>query len=181
MVFAIFWVSYTVLVMSMVLWLVSHPLGVGGVVLFSYMLGSLMVGLSVSFVMGVFLFLTGVSGMMVAFLYVVALCPNPVFSSMSGKGASYGLWYFVNLLVGCILPGVIMVKSAAHSFGLEVSVLSEGYQWGRDPFMFSGLAELMPFLGALLFLCMVSVVSLCGSQKQCLGGHKVSYSKRSYS
>lgn len=46
--------------------------------------------------------------------------------------------------------------------------------------MFGGLAELIPFLGVLLFLCMVRVVVLCGQQKQCLGGHMFRGIKRSY-
>lgn len=46
--------------------------------------------------------------------------------------------------------------------------------------MCGGLAELMPILGILLFLCMVRVVLLCGQQKQCLGGMRLRTTKRYY-
>lgn len=76
------------LVLGLRIGLTKHPLGVGGAILFLYIFGRVVVAFRVSFVVGVFLFLTGVSGMMVAFLYVVALCPNPVFIS-EGAGITY--------------------------------------------------------------------------------------------
>nr|QID02650.1 NADH dehydrogenase subunit 6 [Scrobicularia plana] len=168
------------LVLSSLMWLAKHPLSVGAIILLSYMIGSVVVGVGFSFVVGVFLFLTGVSGMMVAFLYVVALCPNPVFvSEDTGKG------YYYMALVGsvCVLfvPLTILISSYMFSFSSELGKVGESYQWLHDPSMFSGLAELMPFLGVLLFLCMVSVVVLCGQQKQCLGGHSYMGVKRTYS
>jgi len=63
------------------IWLARHPLRIGACVLLLYMGVSVLVRFVIRFVAGVFLFLTGVRGMMVAFLYVVALCPNPVFKA----------------------------------------------------------------------------------------------------
>lgn len=65
-------------------------------------------------------------------------------------------------------------------FGLEIRSIRETAQWLRDPRICGGLAELIPFLGFLLFLCIVRVVLLCGQQKQCLGGQGVEFTKRSY-
>ena len=80
MMLVIFWFSYFMLLLGVVLWVAKHPLRVGGSILFLYISGRVLVGFAVRFIVGVFLFLTGVRGIMVAFLYVVALCPNPVFS-----------------------------------------------------------------------------------------------------
>nr|YP_006576441.1 NADH dehydrogenase subunit 6 [Solecurtus divaricatus]AEV94335.1 NADH dehydrogenase subunit 6 [Solecurtus divaricatus] len=166
MVVVVFWSAYVLLFLSLALWFAKHPLGVGACVLLLYMVGSVVVGFVVSFVAGVFLFLTGVSGMMVAFLYVVALCPNPVFN----VGGSEGRYHLVSWGLVGVLPAAMLVCSVLCGFGVEMGSLAESYQWMSDPCMFGGLGELMPFLGGLLFLCMVSVVSLCGQQKQCLGG-----------
>lgn len=75
---------------------------------------------------------------------------------------------------------VILGVSGWVSFGPESGVLEGGFQWLCDPCVNGGLADLMPFLGFLLFLCMVRVVALCGHQKQCLGGHDFGFRKRSY-
>lgn len=161
------------------IWFAKHPLRVGGVILFSYMLGSVVVGVGFSFVVGVFLFLTGVSGMIVAFLYVVALCPNPVFISEDG-GKGYSYIVLSVLVCSLIIPVGVLSCGYLFSFRDELGKAGENYQWFRDPRIFRGLAELMPFLGVLLFLCIVSVVVLCGQQKQCLGGHSYMGVKRSY-
>nr|YP_009642905.1 NADH dehydrogenase subunit 6 [Gari elongata]QCQ20469.1 NADH dehydrogenase subunit 6 [Gari elongata] len=183
--FVAFWGGFLMMLLSCALWLAKHPLSIGACVLLLYMSTSVLVGLVVSFVAGVFLFLTGVSGMMVAFLYVVALCPNPVFkgdeSSVKGS-ALVNLMLFVGIPVGALCVWVY------RGFGVESGYLDESIQWFRDPCLLGGLAELLPFLGVLLFLCMVSVVSLCGQQKQCLGGQGQmfgstgagSFTKRSY-
>nr|YP_006576393.1 NADH dehydrogenase subunit 6 [Hiatula diphos]YP_009642893.1 NADH dehydrogenase subunit 6 [Hiatula acuta]AEV94287.1 NADH dehydrogenase subunit 6 [Hiatula diphos]QCQ20457.1 NADH dehydrogenase subunit 6 [Hiatula acuta] len=163
-----FWGAYVMMFLSSALWLAKHPLSIGACVLLLYMGTSLIVGLVASFVMGVFLFLTGVSGMMVAFLYVVALCPNPVFKS-GVLEASSGMGEYFLVLVG--VPGVLLCMGVIMGFGVEMGLPGESSQWLRDPCMLGGLAELMPVLGVILFLCMVSVVSLCGQQKQCLGGY----------
>nr|YP_006576381.1 NADH dehydrogenase subunit 6 [Iridona iridescens]AEV94275.1 NADH dehydrogenase subunit 6 [Iridona iridescens] len=175
----LFWSSYMLLVFGMFMWLAEHPLSVGALILFLYMVGSLMVGFSVSFVVGVFLFLTGVSGMMVAFLYVVALCPNPVFSDRDGE-TTYGQVVFVLSIVSVFFPLFMIFVGSSASMPVEMVSLWESVQWLRDPCMCAGLSDLMPFLGLLLFLCMVSVVMLCGQQKQSLGGHGFWSSKRSY-
>nr|AJC10807.1 NADH deshydrogenase subunit 6 [Macoma balthica]AJC10820.1 NADH deshydrogenase subunit 6 [Macoma balthica]AJC10833.1 NADH deshydrogenase subunit 6 [Macoma balthica]AJC10846.1 NADH deshydrogenase subunit 6 [Macoma balthica] len=174
-----FGVGYLMLVLGLMMGLTKHPLGVGGSILFLYMFGSVLVAFSVSFVVGVFLFLTGVSGMMVAFLYVVALCPNPVFVS-EGGGISYRQVWVSVLMVGFVCPLIVLFGSGSFDYGVEMGSVSELSQWLRDPSMCGGLAELMPMLGILLFLCMVSVVLLCGQQKQCLGGMSLSTTKRYY-
>nr|AQZ26104.1 NADH dehydrogenase subunit 6 [Semelidae sp. STW-2017] len=175
----VFWSSYMMLVLSMFLWLAKHPLSVGGGILLLYMAGSALVSLVVSFVVGIFLFLTGVSGMMVAFLYVVALCPNPIFD-VSKESLSLKNFICVVILIVIFMPIIFMWFSVSNGNNPNNGVTSDNYQWLNDPSMFGGLAELMPFLGLLLFLCMVSVVVLCGRQKQCLGGHSFSNNKRAY-
>nr|YP_009431970.1 NADH dehydrogenase subunit 6 [Donax vittatus]ATA66419.1 NADH dehydrogenase subunit 6 [Donax vittatus] len=177
---AMFWGGYMLILFSLLMWTAKHPLLVGGLILLSYMLGSMMISFNVSFVIGIFLFLTGVSGMMVAFLYVVALCPNPVFKGFK-ISMSY-LSYLVSwVVVSSLIPGLIVFSEYTMSFGLEMESLGESVEWFRDPSMFGGLANLMPLLGGILFLCMVSVVSLCVQQKQCLGGHDMSNSLMSSS
>nr|YP_009642880.1 NADH dehydrogenase subunit 6 [Hiatula chinensis]QCQ20444.1 NADH dehydrogenase subunit 6 [Hiatula chinensis] len=180
----VFWGGYVMLLLSSVLWLAKHPLSIGACVLLLYMGTSVVIGLVASFVMGVFLFLTGVSGMMVAFLYVVALCPNPVFKGGVTQDGGGTMEY---ALIFAGLPIVLFSSSVGAGFKVEMGFPSESGQWLRDPCMLGGLAELMPILGVILFLCMVSVVSLCGQQKQCLGGYGfvngdggAIYTKRSY-
>jgi len=159
------------------MWVAKHPLRVGGSILFLYIMGRVVVGFTVNFIIGVFLFLTGVSGMIVAFLYVVALCPNPIFK---GNETRYKYIIFVTFIITVLCPVFIMSVRARLGFDVEMSSLVESMQWLRDPYMFSGLAEIIPFLGILLFLCIVRVVVLCGQQKQCLGGQGHSLSKRAY-
>nr|YP_009642917.1 NADH dehydrogenase subunit 6 [Sanguinolaria ovalis]QCQ20481.1 NADH dehydrogenase subunit 6 [Sanguinolaria ovalis] len=180
----VFWGGYMMLLLSSVLWLAKHPLSIGACVLLLYMGTSVVVGLVASFVMGVFLFLTGVSGMMVAFLYVVALCPNPVFKGGVSE-VDGGVMEYILIFAG--VPITLFGLSVVAGFGVEMSFPNESGQWLRDPCMLGGLAEMMPVLGVILFLCMVSVVSLCGQQKQCLGGYGsvaggggITYTKRSY-
>ncbi len=179
MLLIVFWSSYLMLVFGLFMWLAEHPLRVGGLVLFLYMVGSVVVGFSVRFVVGVFLFLTGVRGMMVAFLYVVALCPNPVFTGREGE-VTYNYLTFVVISLSFLGPCLIIGLRNAIGLSVEMEALSESFQWLRDPCICAGLADLMPFLGVLLFLCIIRVVALCGQQKQCLGGHGLGFRKRSY-
>ena len=88
-----------------------------------YILGRVVVGYAVRFVIGIFLFLTGVRGIMVAFLYVVALCPNPVFTSAGG--VSYGRLVVGALAVGVVCPVCFRVFSTVFSFGMEIGEVSE--------------------------------------------------------
>ena len=168
-----------VLSFGLLMWLVEHPLSVGGLILFLYMVGSVLVGFRIRFVVGVFLFLTGVSGIIVAFLYVVALCPNPAFINVD-RGVGYAQIFMLVGLISFVGPLVVIVVRRSIGMGTEVEGLSESLQWIRDPCICAGLANLIPFLGFLLFLCIVSVVMLCGQQKQCLGGHGMVLRKRSY-
>nr|YP_009431957.1 NADH dehydrogenase subunit 6 [Donax variegatus]ATA66406.1 NADH dehydrogenase subunit 6 [Donax variegatus] len=170
--FVIFWASYMMVVFSLIMWSARHPLMIGVLVLMSYMFGSALISFNVSFVIGIFLFLTGVSGMMVAFLYVVALCPNPVFKELA-VSLSYSYYIFMWFMVSLVVPGGVIYAEAKSNFGLEVGSLGEAGEWYRDLCMAGGLSNLMPLLGFVLFLCMVSVVSLCVQQKQCLGGHNM--------
>ena len=160
---------------SLLIWRAKHPLLVGGLILLSYMLGRILIRFNVRFVIGIFLFLTGVRGIIVAFLYVVALCPNPVF-----KGFKISISYLSYLIrwvvVRSLIPGTIIFREYAVRFGLEMGRLGERTEWLRDPSIFGGLAGLIPLLGGILFLCMVRVVRLCVQQKQCLGGHDMSNS-----
>ena len=168
-----------ILVLGLFIWLAEHPLSVGGLVLFLYIMGRVVVGIRIRFVVGVFLFLTGVRGIMVAFLYVVALCPNPVFIGREGE-IVYGYLVSIISLFSLLGPCLVIGFSRTMGLGTEMRRLSESIQWLRDPCMSAGLAYLMPFLGLLLFLCIVRVVALCGQQKQCLGGHGFGFRKRSY-
>jgi len=92
----------------------------------------------------------------------------------------------VGLVLFC--PVFVLVLGRIGGFGLEIGSLGESFQWIREPCIVTGLAELMPLLGVLLFLCMVRVVRLCGQQKQCLGGQGLMFeglsvaghTKRSY-
>jgi len=152
---------------------------VGASILFLYIIGRGIVRVGIRFVIGVFLFLTGVSGIIVAFLYVVALCPNPVFKAEGGAGGQNGI-VLGSFICGVLGPTTGLILIYSFSFNTEAGKIGENYQWLRDPSMCGGLAELMPFLGVLLFLCMVRVVVLCGQQKQCLGGHSYMGVKRSY-
>ena len=158
------------------MWFAKHPLRVGACVLMLYISMSVVVGFVVSFVAGVFLFLTGVRGIIVAFLYVVALCPNPVFKANDNIGLRSGFFLFSVLGGGSV---VITLVGTVMGYNVEVLTRGESLQWLRDPCMVGGLAELIPLLGVLLFLCMVSVVRLCGQQKQCLGGHGLIYGRGS--
>lgn len=175
----IFWIRYIILVSRLLIWVAKHPLRVGASILFLYIIGRGIVRVGIRFVIGVFLFLTGVSGIIVAFLYVVALCPNPVFKAEDGAGDHNGL-VLGSLICGVLGPIVGLVLIYSFSFNTETGKIGENYQWFRDPTICGGLAELIPFLGVLLFLCMVRVVVLCGQQKQCLGGHRYMGVKRSY-
>ena len=108
--------------------------------------------------------------MMVAFLYVVALCPNPVFLSerLEIPFLKYVIsWAFVRV----VIPGFLLMIVRGSRFRLELLSISEEVQWLREPSMFRGLSLLIPLLGLILFLCIVRVVCLCNEQKQCLGGH----------
>lgn len=166
--------------LSLIIWLAKHPLRVGGCILLLYIIGSVVLRLDVRFVVGIFLFLTGVRGIIVAFLYVVALCPNPVFNYRNRSYRVQLLLLFIFIMV--ILIGLFFVI-VIRSNGLMVGVVNNSYkfQWAYDPVIFGGLADLMPLLGLLLFLCIVRVVVLCGQQKQCLGGHRFRGIKRLYS
>lgn len=83
-------------------------------------------------------------------------------------------------MVGFTCPLAVLLISGMSGFSLEIGSAGETAQWLRDPRMCGGLAELIPALGFLLFLCMVRVVLLCGQQKQCLGGRRADFTKRSY-
>ena len=64
--------------------------------------------------------------MIVAFLYVVALCPNPVFSRREGRFRYVGLGVLVFLvLVG---PVVVMGLCGSIRFPVEVASLGELFQ-----------------------------------------------------
>jgi hypothetical protein len=123
----VFGVGYLILVLGLRMGLTKHPLGVGGAILFLYMSGRVMVAFRVSFVAGVFLFLTGVSGIMVAFLYVVALCPNPVFISR-GAGISYRQVWVGVIIVGFICPLAVLLIRGRISYGVEIGSLRESSQ-----------------------------------------------------
>lgn len=142
---------------------------IGGLVLFSFILGRALIRLNVRFVIGIFLFLTGVSGIIVAFLYVVALCPNPV---LKGFPSGASLFYSISMWVfaGVFIPLIIIFSEFEGRYGIEIESIREIVEWFRDPCIFRGLSNLIPLLGVLLFLCIVRVVSLCMRQKQCLGG-----------
>ena len=92
-----------------------------------FIFGRVIVGLGVSFVVGVFLFLTGVRGMMVAFLYVVALCPNPVFKASEYR-TTYGEMGLTLMLVGLVFPTMISLISLFMGYGLEFSNICESTQ-----------------------------------------------------
>lgn len=157
----------------------KHPLRVGGCILMLYITGRVIVGFGVRFVIGIFLFLTGVRGIIVAFLYVVALCPNPIFDlSKSDERVRLLLIFFVGMIL--LIPLLFVLVMGLGDVFSKLTNVDRKFQWLRDPTMSGGLVEIMPFLGVLLFLCIVRVVVLCGYQKQCLGGHRFAGVKRFY-
>nr|YP_006576405.1 NADH dehydrogenase subunit 6 [Nuttallia olivacea]AEV94299.1 NADH dehydrogenase subunit 6 [Nuttallia olivacea] len=180
----VFWGCYSMVLVSLLMCSVTHPLSMGASILILYTISSVVVCFGASFVVGVFLFLTGVSGMLVAFLYAVALCPNPVFTTKVYDVYPQDKYFNVNWwqVLVMIFPLVVGLFSYMRSFYLEGGYMSHKYQWMRDPEMGGGLTELMPFMGVLLFLCVVMVAFMCSHQKQCLGGHKKGAvgTKRSY-
>jgi hypothetical protein len=127
MVRLVFWGSYMVLVFRLFIWLAEHPLSIGGLVLFLYMRGRALVRFRIRFVVGVFLFLTGVSGIIVAFLYVVALCPNPVFTAREGD-RGYSLIFLTLFSLIFIGPFVILIRRVRNGFGVELEALAESLQ-----------------------------------------------------
>ncbi len=127
MMLVIFWFRYLILVLGLGLWVAKHPLRVGGSILFLYISGRVLVGFTVSFLVGIFLFLTGVRGMMVAFLYVVALCPNPVFRSEDERNNYFRLVFVLFTLV-VVLPMVLLCSSVGIGFRVEVFSLVESAQ-----------------------------------------------------
>jgi hypothetical protein len=119
-----FGVGYLILVLGLIIGLTKHPLGVGGSILFLYIFGRVLVAFRVRFVVGVFLFLTGVRGIMVAFLYVVALCPNPVFVS-EGGGISYRQVWVRVLIVGFVCPLIVLFGRGRLDYGVEIGSVRE--------------------------------------------------------
>ena len=90
-------------------------------------MGSVLIRFRVRFVVGVFLFLTGVRGIIVAFLYVVALCPNPVFTGREGD-STYVHIIFVLLFLSFVCPITILGVRRWARFGSESGRLREGVQ-----------------------------------------------------
>lgn len=175
----LFWCGWLILVFSLIIIIGKHPLTIGGCLLILYIMGSVVVRFGVRFLLGVFLFLTGVRGIIVAFLYVVALCPNPVFE-LSGVKRRIRLGVIVIMVVLVSTPLFMVIIISFEGLIGDLNNISNSFQWLQDPVIFGGLANLIPFLGVLLFLCIVRVVILCGQQKQCLGGHRFTGVKRSY-
>ena len=87
---------------------------------------------------------------------------------------------FAFLFLTLVSPLALVCVRVNRGFKVEVARLADSLQWFRDPYMYRGLAELIPFLGVILFLCIIRVVLLCGQQKQCLGGQGLEFTKRSY-
>ena len=116
------------LVFSMFVWLVKHPLSVGGLILFLYIMGRVRVGVMVRFVLGLFLFLTGVRGIIVAFLYVVALCPNPVFKGGWVSRSGYGRLLARFFIVSLVTPLSVLFVRVIGRFKLEAGLLMESFQ-----------------------------------------------------
>lgn len=127
MVGLVFWARYAILAVRLSICLARHPLMVGGCVLFMYIFGRVLVSFRVSFVIGVFLFLTGVRGMMVAFLYVVALCPNPVFITSEGWSGYLSLVMTV-VLVGFVGPFAVSGLRLVAGSPSEVMRLVDSFQ-----------------------------------------------------
>nr|YP_009344618.1 NADH dehydrogenase subunit 6 [Panopea abrupta]APU51879.1 NADH dehydrogenase subunit 6 [Panopea abrupta] len=143
----------------------SHPLVLGGMLLLLSLFSVLYMVMKISSLVGLFLFLVFIGGLLVLFSYVVSLSSNPF---ISGKVSE-----LTHLLFGMVLLGVLgfsMLSLCLYSVGVGgvVSVLVGAFQWLKLVVVSKLWLKMIIFLSLLLFLSMVAVVNVCSSFKGAL-------------
>nr|YP_010133199.1 NADH dehydrogenase subunit 6 [Azumapecten farreri]ABQ96654.1 NADH dehydrogenase subunit 6 [Azumapecten farreri]ACD77261.1 NADH dehydrogenase subunit 6 [Azumapecten farreri]ACL36016.1 NADH dehydrogenase subunit 6 [Azumapecten farreri] len=141
------------------------PQAVGGFCFFLVTLGCLIFGYCGAVWMSHFVFLSFLGGLLVIFLYAVALAPSPLFLSM-WKTIKGPLKWVMGLFL--MLVGFIYFSNRS----VCLSCLCTGYYevpfFSSPEFMSSswvgGFSFL--FLAVLLAICMVSVTKLCSYNKK---------------
>nr|QID02660.1 NADH dehydrogenase subunit 6 [Scrobicularia plana] len=144
----------------------GHPVLACGYVLVSYFISCCALWLECGLISGCLLFLAGAGGVLVTFLFVVALCPSSVLKvgteSLSGMG-----WFTGFLIVGFLLE-FFGVKSWVGPWP-PMSDVSLGMSW----------AGILIFFGVLLLVVVVAVVNMCRFSYGCVSSVKVVGSKKS--
>jgi hypothetical protein len=133
-----------------------------GVLVGSYALCMARVCIVCSVVRGCVVFLVGVGGILVVFLYTASLCGG----SMASRRAVIRFGYLA--LVVLLRGGVLMVR-----YDFESVRLCEMDSYGAEGLLMGGLTDLLPWVGALLFLCVVGVIYICRTTIGCIGGPRV--------
>ncbi|YP_010576134.1 NADH dehydrogenase subunit 6 (mitochondrion) [Ylistrum balloti] len=140
------------------------PQAVGCFSFFSVLLGCLVFGYSGAVWLSHFIFLSFLGGLMVVFLYAVALAPNPLFKSIAQKTVRPMSVIMFIISVSCLIfyyDGWWCYKDVFCGGYVDVSgcfgpELSDSSWVGSVTFL---------FLAVLLAICMVSVTKLCWYNK----------------
>nr|AKE35607.1 NADH dehydrogenase subunit 6 [Pecten maximus] len=142
-----------------------NPQAVGSFCFFLVLLGCLVCGYSGSVWLSHFIFLSFLGGMLVVFLYAVALAPSPYFESISGRMSSPLKVIGALVAFSCLLV-------YAEGWGCYLDVLCSGLfevPLFHDPEMvdssWAGSVSFL-FLAVLLAVCMVSITKLCSYNSQ---------------
>lgn len=142
-----------------------HPLVLGGMLLLLSLLSVLYIVIKISSLVGLFLFLVFIGGLLVLFSYVVSLSSNPFISGRVSE-----LEY---LLLGMLLLrvlGFFVLSLCLYSVGVGriVGILVGGFQWLKLVVIRKLWLKIIIFLRLLLFLSIVVVVNVCSSFKGAL-------------
>nr|QBM07785.1 NADH dehydrogenase subunit 6 [Macoma balthica] len=151
-------VSVGLLVCGLLL-ICEHPILMCGILVGSYSVCMVTVGLTCNVVSGCVVFLVGVGGILVALLYVTSLCGGSLHSQKLSVSVCY-----VTLMVG------ISVLVVGWSYWVEDYYLCEMDGFGKEGVVMGSLGTLLPLVGLFLFLCVVGVVYMCRTTSGCVGG-----------
>nr|QCD14065.1 NADH dehydrogenase subunit 6 [Crassadoma gigantea] len=141
------------------------PQAVGGICFFLVTLGCLIFGYCGAVWMSHFVFLSFLGGLLVIFLYAVALAPSPLFHSV---------WKTVKFPLKCVYGLFLLVVGLVYFTGRRMCLecLLTGYfpsPYFCNPELMSGKWVAGPpflFLAVLLAICMVSITKLCSYNKK---------------
>lgn len=142
-----------------------NPQAVGRFCFFLVLLGCLVCGYRGSVWLRHFIFLSFLGGMLVVFLYAVALAPRPYFERISGRISSPLKVIGALVAFSCLLV-------YAEGWGCYLDVLCRGFfevPLFHDPEIvdrsWAGRVSFL-FLAVLLAVCIVSITKLCRYNRQ---------------
>ena len=157
----------TILCVRLVIRLRIFPIALGGIILISRLIISLILRVKFSVFSGVVLVLIFVGGLLVAFGYSISLASNPIFGIKEGEAAEniYIKFFFFPIFVffsfflfSFTEIRVISTSLIDLSFQGTLSSILATQEWG-------GIALFLVFL---LLICIIGVVTICIKYKGAL-------------